>query len=80
MNSRKIVDATTIRLEGQRNKETTQNQGRSIWSEPNPWWGIQSLLDIPPKEGDWTVKHSMSFHFSPVPVGASHLQKTAEAS
>lgn len=41
---------------------------------------IQPLLDIPPKEGGWTVIHSISLHFSPVPVGASHLQKTTEAS
>ena len=45
-----------------------------------PMEEIQPLLDIPPEEGGWTVVHSISFHFSPVPVGASHLQKIAEAS
>ena len=45
-----------------------------------PMVGIQPLLDILLKEGGWTVKHSMSFHFSPAPVRAFHLQKTAEAS
>ena len=67
VNSRKIVDVTALRLEGQRDKETIQSQGRSTWSEPNPWWGFSHCWTYPQKRvaGQWDTACPSTF---PLPL------------
>ena len=60
------VDATILRLEGQRDKETTQNQVRSTWSEPNPWGRFSHCWTYLQKKvvGQWYTAYPSTFPLS----------------